>query len=147
MSDWPREVSDVSSLARKHERGLARFLRANRRERFVQGLEAGGASRETILRRLPHFADLDSRYAQSAPEGAGWDEAALVSARLRELGSPSTVYVVSDIKSVDGRFMELNQALQSVLSQDAGSLLSCIPGKLGLYEGETPGDRYALIRE
>lgn len=146
MSDPPRESPYSPSLAVEHERGLACFLRTNRRERFVQGLQAGGAARDKILRRLPHFEDLDPRYRQPAPEGAGWDEAALVSARLRELGSPSTVYVVSDIKSVDGRFMELNQALQSVLSQDAGSLLSCVPGKLGLYEGETPGDRYALIR-
>lgn len=77
----------------------------------------------------------------------GWDEVDLVADALVELGAPPTVYVVSDLAAVDGRFLPLEDALRGVLSQDSGSLVSCVPGTLALFEGEVPGDRYPLVRD
>ena len=147
MTDMASDAFDPRLLAGRHEQGLARFLQPRRRERFVSGLRAGGASREKVLRRLPHFTDLDARYGRPAPSGAGWEDVTLVARAMVDLGAPPTAYVVSELASVDGRFMPLEDALRGVLSQDSGSLVSCVPGALALFEGETPGDRYLLVRD
>jgi hypothetical protein len=40
----------------------------------------------------------------------------------------------------------LADALSRVIGAGYGTFLSCVPGKLGYYEAETPGERYFLIR-
>lgn len=129
-----------------HERGLALFLVPSRRERFVTGLAAGGRRREKVLDRLPQFFDLDPRFELPAPEGAGWDQVELVARALRGHGAPGTVYVVADLANIDGRFLKLEDALEHVLSQGGGALISCVPGQLALYEGASPGVRSVLLR-
>lgn len=132
---------------REHERGLASFLRASRRERFVELLAAGGASRDKITSRLAHFEDIDPRFEHAlADTHHGAVEVGAVARALRGLGSQDEVYVVSELPAVDGRFLPLEAALDLTLSQTAGSLVSCLPGRLALFEGESPGDRVILRR-
>ncbi len=59
--------------------------------------------------------------------------------------APDTCYVMGG-EDLDGRTLDLRDALQEVVGRNIGTVLSCIPGKLAYYEGENEGERYILER-
>jgi hypothetical protein len=71
---------------------------------------------------------------------------ARIESLLRDRGAPDTCHVISEAGSLDGKDMKLSEAIQAVIGLGYGTLLSCIPGQLGYYEGEDPGVRYILER-
>jgi len=101
--------------------------------------------RESILRTLYHFRDLDLRFArqitpsEQSPEG--------IETLLLKLGAPHECYLVSDNRNLDARTMPLRSALEEIVGTGGGTLLSCIPGQLGYFEGEAKGDRWLLQRK
>ncbi len=128
-----------------HEQGLARFLRANRRARFLAML-ADTLMRRTLQRELAHFEGrLDPRYAR--PRSRRKQERHLDSVYLSlvEAGAPATCFVVSDGR-LDGREVSLREAVDELTPAGAG-LISCIPGELGLYVGERGTSVWVLSRE
>jgi hypothetical protein len=113
----------------KQERTLD-FLRKPTRRRY-------------ILAALPHFKDLDPRFARMVPKP---QSASSIVRLLQSRGAPPVCYVVSEDKDLDGRAMWLKEALDAVVGMGMGTLLSCIPGRLRYFEAETPGRRYFLER-
>ncbi len=57
------------------------------------------------------------------------------------MGAPTNCYVMSE--RIDGIEMELLAALEEVVGNGNGAILSCIPGRLGYFEGEWR-ERYIL---
>jgi len=50
-------------------------------------------------------------------------------------------------KSLDGKEMELEEALRSVYGLGIGAVLICISNRLAYYEGEGKGMRMLCLRE
>ena len=69
-----------------------------------------------------------------------------VAAKLKLLGASDRCYLISSGSDLDGRFMDLEEALSDVIGFGNGTFISCIPGKLGYFEFEDMGERYLLIR-
>ena len=67
-----------------------------------------------------------------------------ICAILRGLGAPGTCHVISE-SSFDGEEMELLAALKEVVGYGMGTVISCLPGQLGYFEGEVR-ERYILQR-
>jgi hypothetical protein len=65
-----------------------------------------------------------------------------ICAILRSLGAPSTCHVISN-SELDGSEVELMSALEQVVGYGRGAVISCIPGKVGYFEGEWR-ERYIL---
>jgi hypothetical protein len=134
-----------TTLREAHEQGLARFLRSNRRARFLAML-ADARMRRTLQRELAHFEGrLDSRYARPRcrrKQERHLDSVYLV---LVEAGAPATCFVVSDGR-LDGREVSLREAVDELMPTGAG-LISCIPGRLGLYVGEDGSSVWVLSRD
>ena len=63
---------------------------------------------------------------------------------LRSLGAPDTCHVISE-GSFDGKEMELLTALKEIVGYGMGTVISCLPGRLGYFEGELR-ERYILQR-
>lgn len=63
---------------------------------------------------------------------------------LRSLGAPDTCHVISE-SSFDGMEMELLAALKKIVGYGMGTVISCLPGRLGYFEGELR-ERYILQR-
>jgi hypothetical protein len=61
---------------------------------------------------------------------------------LRSLGAPDTCHVISE-GNFDGREMELLAALKEIVGYGMGTVISCLPGQLGYFEGELR-ERYIL---
>jgi hypothetical protein len=51
---------------------------------------------------------------------------------------------MSEQTELDGSLMPVADALNRVVGHGCGTFLSCVPGKLGYYEGEDPEERYLL---
>lgn len=123
-----------------HEQGLALFLDPVHRPRFREALRSPKL-REKLRAKLYHFAWLDERYSREVPTRP----AAEMAKYLRELGSHSTCFVVSSDEDLDGTEMPLLDALLRVLGDDDGALLSCVPGRLGVYSGEAPNTETVIL--
>jgi hypothetical protein len=54
---------------------------------------------------------------------------------LRSLGASDTCHIISE-GSFDGEEMELLPALNEVVGYGMGTVISCLPGRLGYFEGE-----------
>jgi hypothetical protein len=64
---------------------------------------------------------------------------------LRSLGAPDTCHLISEHSNFDGKEMELLAALKEIIGNGdgMGSVISCLPGRLGYFEGEWK-ERYIL---
>ena len=97
-----------------------------------------------MLGTLYHFKDLDQRFISRIP--AAEDSADGIEALLRSKGAPDLCYAISTDSDLDGRTVTLRAALTRIHGLGHGTLLSCVPGSLGYFEGEEIGERYVLER-
>ena len=119
------------------------FIIPTKRERFVE-LLGRPKRRRDVLRTLYHFGDLDPRFINRIP--AAEDSAEGIEALLRSKGAPDLCYAISTASDLDGRTVALREALTQIHGLGHGTLLSCVPGSLGYFEGEEIGARYVLER-
>lgn len=128
----------------EHEEALVRaFLLSAKQQRWLELLKKP-KRRADVLRALAHFYDLDARYALSIP--AAEQSTGKVLKLLRTRGAPPDCYLLSESAEFDQRTMPLADALDAIVGMGMGTLVSCVPGRLGYYEGEGPGDRRILVR-
>jgi len=129
-----------------HEQGLARFLKAQRRERFVQSL-SDERLRDKLGRRLAHHdGDFDDRYVvrlEQRSKGTGF--ARDVCQALTARGAPGSCFVVAPRHTLDGAQVDLEEALQELIDYGP-AIISCVPGHLGAYVGESANPVLLLHR-
>jgi hypothetical protein len=127
-----------------HEEQFARALIVpKKRDRYLTLLETS-RGRDKLLEGLNHCQDLDPRYAMLVPSNQ--QSEASIESLLRRKGAPDTCYVMSDNRDIDGHEMSLSDALIKTVGMDAGTFISCLPGKLGYLELEGFDGRYILER-
>lgn len=97
--------------------------------------------RERALDALNHLGELDERYGRRVATATDAEEL------LLELGAPDTCYVMSDIREIDGQTMRLCDALGAIEEGGWGTILDCVPGKLGYYSGQHGEERLVLSRD
>jgi hypothetical protein len=118
------------------------FVTRPRRDRLLT-LLADPVKRDELTGALAHLADLDPRHA--VPISPERQTAAAIAALLRERDAPATCDVLADDEALDGRTMDLDEALEAVVGR-CPALLVCVPDRLAYYEGEAPGRRLILAR-
>jgi hypothetical protein len=127
-----------------HETALINaFIVPTKRARLT-GFLRNPRLRPKFLANLYHFGDLDARFLiEIAPSDQNVDTIATL---LRERGAPSQCHIISTIRELDGRDMPLDDALAQIVASFDGTLVSCILGRLGYFEGEAHNDRFILER-
>src|SRR4051812_44876590 len=121
-----------------HEEALVRaFISPPRRTRWLEQL-ASKKRRGPFLDRLNHCRDIDERYATALPSNAD------VVTLLRSRGAPPTCYVVSCVAAIDGCELPLAEAIEQAAMEGWGTLIGCIPGRLGYYYDECGERRFLL---
>ena len=63
---------------------------------------------------------------------------------LKELGAPDRCHVMSSDSDLDGREMDLSDAINEI--RGCGAIASCLPGVLAYFEGESPHEQYICHR-
>jgi hypothetical protein len=128
----------------EHEEPLVRaFVVRPKQERMID-LLAKPKRRRDVLLTLAHFHDLDPRFAVRVPDAQ--QSRSEILKLLRARGAPADCYIISEKSDLDGHTLPLDAALDAVVGRGMGTLLSCLPGRLGYFEGEASGQRYVLER-
>ena len=123
------ETSFVSSFIEKHRRERVLWLLSNPRRR------------SEYLNRLNHSSDRDVRFMKQTdldPED--------VIAFLKKKGSPSQCYIISDEPELDSKNLLLVEAVDRSFGCNWGTVICCIPDRLGFYTEESSARRYILER-
>lgn len=122
--------------ARRHEEGLAVFLRPDRRARFLRSLPDDRLRRK-VGRRLHHhsddFAEATARLLKMKVKHEPFIDR--VYDELRARGAPDTCFVYAPDHEWDGTRVALLEALRQYLTY-GDAIISCVPGALALYVGE-----------
>lgn len=127
-----------------HETAFVRaFVVPARRARLAELLR-NPKRRRAALDTLYHFRDLDPRWRVAvAPSD---QHAQAIASLLVRRGAVPLCHVISTDPEIDGREVPLAEALGRLVGFGHGSFVSCVPGRLGYFEGEGPGDRCILAR-
>ena len=122
---------------------ISTFVNPTKRKHLIEIL-ANPKRRHRATTTLAHFSDFDPS-AIVPLESAAQTPAAIESV-LRARGAGELCHVISENRAVDGKHLSLKLALEKVVGQGMGTLLSCVPGELAYYEGAGPSDRCILAR-
>jgi len=117
------------------------FFLPAKRDRYLE-LIRNPKGRGKLLSSLPHCKDLDPR--TTLPIQPNQQNASSIEQILIGLGALATCYLVSEDRELDGKTMDLRDALKLVIGYSPGTLISCKPGALGYFEGEDLGERFIL---
>jgi hypothetical protein len=127
-----------------HEESLiTAFVLPAKRARFIEFLRSP-KRRPKLLAALYHFVDLDPQCL--VPIAPAEQNPKAIAALLTRRGAPSLCHLVSTNSELDRREFPLVEALERVVGHGDGALISCVPGRLGYFEGESPHDRFILER-
>jgi len=122
---------------------ISTFVNAAKRKHLIEIL-ANPKRRHRAAVSLAHFEDFDP----SAVVRLGTDAQTpgAIESALRARGAGEHCHVISANRAIDGKHLPLKLALEKVVGQGMGTLLSCVAGELAYYEGEDPADRCILAR-
>src|SRR5262245_31200555 len=119
------------------------FIVPSKCDRTVE-LLSNPKRRKKVTSSLAHFADLDPRWMVPIPPSQHFP--AELERLLRARGAGDSCYLISEAGELDGKRLSLAEALTKVVGYGMGTLISCVPGQLGVFEGEGPSDRCILAR-
>lgn len=117
-----------------HEQAFVEaFINSERRERFLAVL-ADPRRRDIFHRQLHHPKAnfLLTQYAEPIVPSQHYTQ--FLVPKLRPLGAPHQCWVFGNY--IDGQEMQLERALDELIGQRSGTIISCLPGKLALLESE-----------
>jgi hypothetical protein len=125
-----------------HEEELVKaFIPPHRQERFLE-IIAKPKKRAKLLTQLYHFDDLNPKFMAAIPPNQQ-NASALVEI-LKAKGAGTKCYVMSTNSKLDGQEVNLEAALEATVGSQEGTLISCVPGRLGYFENED--GRYIVER-
>ncbi|MDQ2832683.1 MAG: hypothetical protein M3Y50_02860 [Acidobacteriota bacterium] len=125
----------MTDLQRCHEEGfVGAFIEKNKQDRSISFL-ASAKHRRKFTVELAHFKGLDERFSQPIPPKTA-HMVKEICQLLKSRGAGQTVWIISELASLDGRELDLEEALSHVWGRKIGSVLSCLPGKLAYFEDE-----------
>jgi len=122
---------------------ISAFVNPVKRKHLIEIL-ANPKRRHRATVTLAHFLDFDPTAV--VPLESDAQTPAAIESALRGRGAGEHCHVISENRAIDGKHLSLKLALEKVVGQGQGTLLSCVPGELGYYEGQAPSDRCILAR-
>jgi hypothetical protein len=124
----------LSITPEEHEQQLVRsFFLPQRQERYL-ALLAKPRRRNDVLCELAHFKHLDLQWVVPTPPR--YHTPSDILRILKERGAPDTCWAVSEDSDLDGKELDLSEAIREILGGGMGTFLSCIPGRLAFFENE-----------
>ena len=122
---------------------ITTFVNPSKRKHLIETL-ANPKRRHRATAALAHRDDFDP--TAIVPLESGAQSPSAIESLLRSRGAGESCHVISENRAIDGKHLPLKSALEKVVGQGMGTLLSCVPGELAYYEGKGPSDRCILAR-
>jgi hypothetical protein len=121
---------------------ISAFVIKQKRDRYIEKISSTKKRRE-LVKSLAHFSDFDPRFiVRIAPSS---QHALNIESLLRAKGAPETCFAISEMTSIDSKFVSLADALKSTIGYQMGTILCCIPGRVAFFENED--SRFILERK
>lgn len=108
---------------------IAAFVNHNKRDRYREFV-SNPRLRHKFTKQLAHFADFDPKYRLSIPSNSLFADN--IARELQKRRSPNIVFAISEDLALDQKELPLLEALQQIVGRGMGTVLSCIPGRLGI---------------
>jgi hypothetical protein len=125
----------MNELGILHEQATVKaFIQKERQDRCLF-LLSHPSRRRDFTDQLAHFKWFDARFARSIPPTTAHTAEEIV-ALLRRKGAGSRAWVISEWSELDAQEIALEDVVHRVWGGDMGTIVSCIPGKLGFFRGE-----------
>lgn len=125
-----------------HESSLiAAFVKRPKRDRYRE-MVSDSRLRHKFNGQLAHFKDFDPQYRLPIPSNRLFVDK--IARELDKRHSPKIVFAISEDPALDQKDVPLVQALEQIVGQGMGTILSCIPGRLAFVE--TEDERFILER-
>ena len=121
---------------------LSAFILPTMRKRYLEFLTTP-KRRKKLTGGLAHFQHWNPIYCVKIPPNQQHPPDILK--LLMAKGAGPKCWVISEDSKLDGREMDLEEALKRCIGWGMGTILSCVPGKLAYFEDEQ--DRYILQRK
>ena len=129
----------------EHEEAVIEaFFQPDKQERFL-AFVSSRKNRKKLTQELAHFRWFDQRFAVPIP----WkvDPTLKLAQRhaqgienivrlLKSRGAREKCWAISEDPDLDGKELNLEDALENMMGRDMGTILSCIPGRLAIFAGE-----------
>jgi len=117
-----------------HEEALIKaFIDPRKTERYLE-IMANPKKRAKFTKDLAHFKALNPKFmvsilpSQQNPTG--------IANLLKAKGAGARCWVISEDSKLDGQELDLEIALKNTVGYQMGTLISCVPGRLGYFEDE-----------
>jgi hypothetical protein len=125
-----------------HEQALVgAFVTRRKRDRYREIL-ADPRVRHKFTHQLAHFTDFDFRYRVPIPSEKLFVQN--IAAELQKRHCPGIVFVISEDPRLDRQELPLVDALNRIVGNGVGCVISCLPGRLVFVE--TEDERFILER-
>ncbi len=118
----------TEAVRRFEETLVSAFIVPAKRERY-RTLLAHPKRRARILEGLNHCHDFDPRYATPIASNTP-----CIAALLRSRGAPEVCHVISDISTLDGREMRLEDAISDAEMGGFGTVIGCLLGRRARFQ-------------
>ena len=140
-------VKNTGMQSADHEAAVIRaFVQRNKQERFL-GFLSNPKNRKKFTESLSHFRWFDQRLAaplkwkvDQDPKLTPWGKHVSgidnIYRLLKSKGAGPTCWAMSEDSEIDGRELDLREALEHVSGRQIRTILSCVPGKLAYFESE-----------
>ena len=140
-------VKNKETQSADHEVAVIRaFVQRDKQERFL-GFLANPKNRKKFTESLSHFRWFDPRFAASLQWKVDQDPKLTLWGKrvsgiensyrlMKSKGAGLTCWAMSEDSEIDGRELDLREALEHVSGRQIGTILSCVPGKLAYFESE-----------
>jgi hypothetical protein len=123
------------------EAAIKAFIIPTRQDRYL-GFLSNPKRRAKFTSEFSHFKALNPKFLVQIPPSQ--QNPASVFKLLISMGAGPNCWIISEWGKLDGREMDLEIALGEAIGMGMGTLISCIPGRLGYFEDEDV--RYILKR-
>jgi hypothetical protein len=149
LEQWKLTISSSHQPSRlmpgnrsmEHELLLIKsFVTKERQERYAT-LISTEKGRQKFKMYLSHFKDLNTQYCSPIPSLPSYLQ---LYDLLKSSGAPNTCYVICENLNYDMKLLPLIDATRQLFNSGLAFFLSCIPGKLGYYEGEDSSQQFIL---
>ena len=122
------------------EKFITSFILKEKRNRWQTQLD-DIQKRAAFINRLDHLHDLNEKYVTWLKRNVDIEQ------MLTYAGSPDQVYILSASQRIDGRLLQLTDAIDQTIRFGWGTVISCIPGRLAFYYDECGERRAILVRK
>jgi hypothetical protein len=126
-------------------RVIKNFVVKHRKDKYLAMTEKPNKSGGYGFGELAHFTDnLDLRFCRKIPAGSQYVDYVLNEIKL--LTPTTECYIMHESQELDGKWMNLREALNKILGQNLGAFIIVDNGAIIYHESETIKERYIGVR-